>query len=71
MIEDATSRGTAALAVDVISDWAKEITGNSKAAIFKWNPLVGEWTIGSYQLQALRKALGCENYIPNGSGVAR
>jgi len=71
VIEDATSRGTAALTVDVISDWAKEITGNTKAAIFEWNPLVGEWSIGSYQLQALRKALGCENFIPKGSGVTR
>ena len=71
VIEDSTSRGTAALAVDVISDWAQKITGNNKAAIFEWNPLVGEWSIGSYQLQSLRKALGCKNYIPKGSGVTR
>ena len=69
LIEDATSRSVGALAVDNINEWAKKITDNEKASILEWHPISGEWSISSYQLQSLRKALGCDNFIPKGSGV--
>jgi len=42
----------------------RTVTGEDKASFFEWHPVSGEWSIGSYQMRALRKALGCENSLP-------
>ena len=63
-LEKGADRSVGSTAIGTISTWVRNITGEDKASFFEWHPVSGEWSIGSYQMRALRKALGCENSLP-------
>jgi len=64
-LETASDRSVGSTAIGTITTWVKSVTGEKKASFFDWHPISGEWTIGSYQMRALRKALGYKNSLPS------
>ena len=63
-LETGAQRSVGSTAISYISNWVKAVTNEEKAFFCQWHPISGKWTIDSYQMRALRKALGCENTIP-------
>lgn len=63
-LETGSNRSVGSTAIGIISKWVREVTDEKKASFFEWHPISGEWTISSYQMRALRKAMGYENSLP-------
>lgn len=63
-LEKGSDRSVGSTAIGTITKWVREVTDEKKASFFDWHPVNGEWTIGSYQMRALRKAMGYENTLP-------
>ncbi|MEX0502595.1 hypothetical protein AB3X55_03260 [Alphaproteobacteria bacterium LSUCC0719] len=64
VVETAEDRKIASTAIGNISAWVREVT-KPKATFYQWNEIRGEWTIGHFQRESLRQALG-GNPCPDG-----